>query len=71
MVMNDLNDAFHERERKRLKLTWDQYWYRLAKERVGSDQDQIVDVLAQLRAGSYDNKVRADTVERLLKIKNK
>lgn len=66
MVMNDLADAFHEEEKKHLNLTWHQYWYRLAAERVGSEEEQIADVLAQLRCGSYENKVRADTLERRL-----
>ena len=65
-MMNDSNDEHHERERKRLKLTWDGYWRHLARERVGSEKDQVADVLAQLRSGSYENQVRADTIQKLL-----
>jgi hypothetical protein len=67
MLANDMMDEFHESERKRLKLSWDEYWYRLAVERVGSEEEQIADVLNQLRSGSYDNRVRADTLERRLR----
>jgi hypothetical protein len=65
-MMNDVNDEFHENERKRLGLTWDQYWLKLAAERVGSEDQQIEDVLNQLRSGSAENRIRADTIERRL-----
>lgn len=68
MVMNDINDEFHERERQRLGLSWDEYWCRLAAERVGSEDEQIADVLQQLRSGGYENRIRADTLERRLKL---
>lgn len=64
--MNDLMDEEHERERTRLGLSSDEYWYRLAVEKVGTEDEQIADILAQLRSSSYENKVRADTLERRL-----
>lgn len=64
---NDANDRFHEQERKRLKLSWDDYWTKLAAERVGSEAEQVRDVLLQLRNGGYENRIRADTIERLSK----
>ena len=38
---------------------------RLAREQVGSEKEQVADVLAQLRAGSYANQIRADTIQKL------
>lgn len=39
----------------------------VALEGIGSEDEQIADALAQLRAGSDENKIRADTIERRLK----
>lgn len=63
---NDELDKHHERERRRLRMTWDAYWRMLAKERVGDKRQQVADVLAQLRDGGYENRIRAETIEALL-----
>lgn len=39
-----------------------------AKERVGDEEQQIADVLAQLRSGGIENKIRAITLARRLSI---